>query len=86
MDADCVSFQKYHHPIRICVDCFSSSFGCKALYVRVVRHKGSQLSLIDLPGVTHNADQMRNIHEAQSLAFGVFIEVCYNGNGCLSSN
>eukprot|EP00438_Fugacium_kawagutii_P005343 Skav210317 [mRNA] locus=scaffold475:270290:277484:- [translate_table: standard] len=34
-----------------------------ALYVRVVRSEGPQLSLIDLPGVTHNADQMQNIHE-----------------------
>ena len=37
---------------------------CQALYVRVVRQDGPQLSLIDLPGVTHNADQMQNIHEA----------------------
>lgn len=38
----------------------------QALYVRVVRKEGPQLSLIDLPGVTHNADQMQNIHEAGS--------------------
>ena len=30
----------------------------------MVRKEGPQLSLIDLPGVTHNADQMQNIHEA----------------------
>eukprot|EP00438_Fugacium_kawagutii_P031025 Skav201411 [mRNA] locus=scaffold83:75572:77704:+ [translate_table: standard] len=35
----------------------------KAIYIRVVRSEGPQLSLIDLPGVTHNADQMENIHE-----------------------
>ncbi|CAE8582582.1 unnamed protein product [Polarella glacialis] len=35
----------------------------KALYVRVVRKDGPQLSLIDLPGVTHNADKMADIHE-----------------------
>lgn len=41
-------------------DTFISS---QALYVRVVRRSGPQFSLIDLPGVTHNADQMANIHE-----------------------
>ena len=35
----------------------------EALYVRVVRRDGPQLSLIDLPGVTHNAEKMSNIHE-----------------------
>ncbi|CAJ1349979.1 unnamed protein product [Effrenium voratum] len=35
----------------------------KALFVRVVRPSGPQLSLIDLPGVTHNAEKMKDIHE-----------------------
>ena len=30
----------------------------------MVRREGPQLSLIDLPGVNHNADRMENIHEA----------------------
>ena len=41
----------------------------EALYVRVVRKEGPQLSLIDLPGVTHNADQMHDIHEARHTHF-----------------
>ena len=32
--------------------------------MRVVRQEGPQLSLIDLPGVTHNAKKMKNIHAA----------------------
>lgn len=35
----------------------------KAMFIRVIRPSGPQLSLIDLPGVTHNADKMANIHE-----------------------
>ena len=30
----------------------------------MVRKEGPQLSLIDLPGVTHNSDEMKDIHEA----------------------
>lgn len=41
-------------------ECFISR---RPLYIRVVRSEGPQLSLIDLPGVTHNAVQMVNIHE-----------------------
>ncbi|CAK9097538.1 Dynamin-related protein 4C [Durusdinium trenchii] len=54
--------------------CLVESQDIKALYVRVVRHKGSQLSLIDLPGVTHNADQMRNIHEVTAGLVEKYIE------------
>ena len=36
---------------------------CQALYIRVVRREGPQLSLIDLPGVTHNDQEMHDIHE-----------------------
>jgi len=35
----------------------------KPLYVKVVRNSGPQLSLIDLPGVTHNSSEMENIHD-----------------------
>ena len=35
----------------------------------MVRKEGPQLSLIDLPGVTHNADQMSNIHEVHADQF-----------------
>ena len=47
-----------------CESCALQLLCLQALYVRVVRKEGPQLSLIDLPGVTHNADQMQNIHEA----------------------
>eukprot|EP00929_Paragymnodinium_shiwhaense_P016844 TRINITY_DN12549_c0_g2_i1.p1 TRINITY_DN12549_c0_g2~~TRINITY_DN12549_c0_g2_i1.p1 ORF type:complete len:952 (+),score=257.98 TRINITY_DN12549_c0_g2_i1:349-2856(+) len=33
------------------------------IYVKVTRQHGPQLSLIDLPGITHNSDQMPDIHE-----------------------
>ena len=36
----------------------------QAMYIRVVRREGPQLSLIDLPGITHNASKMNNIYEA----------------------
>ncbi|CAE7638786.1 shi [Symbiodinium pilosum] len=35
----------------------------EAMYVQVVRGEGPQLSLIDLPGITHNATKMADIHE-----------------------
>jgi GTP-binding protein EngB required for normal cell division len=35
----------------------------KPIHVRVVSQSGPQLSLIDLPGVTHNSGQMANIHD-----------------------
>ena len=34
------------------------------MYIRVVRREGPQLSLIDLPGITHNASKMKDIYEA----------------------
>lgn len=36
------------------------------MYIRVVRREGPQLSLIDLPGITHNSSKMTKIHEAGS--------------------
>eukprot|EP00403_Amphidinium_massartii_P031623 CAMPEP_0178447154 /NCGR_PEP_ID=MMETSP0689_2-20121128/41223_1 /TAXON_ID=160604 /ORGANISM="Amphidinium massartii, Strain CS-259" /LENGTH=668 /DNA_ID=CAMNT_0020072101 /DNA_START=50 /DNA_END=2056 /DNA_ORIENTATION=- len=35
----------------------------RPIYVKVIRGAGPQLSLIDLPGVTHNSQQMEDIHE-----------------------
>ena len=41
-------------------DAFISS---DPIFIKVVRSEGPQLSLIDLPGMTHNSDKMENIHE-----------------------
>ncbi|CAE7200315.1 DRP4C [Symbiodinium microadriaticum] len=46
----------------------------EALYIRVVRRDGLQLSLIDLPGVTHNAEKMSNIHEVTVSLVKEYIE------------
>jgi len=46
----------------------------QALYIRVVRRDGPQLSLIDLPGVTHNAEKMSNIHEVTVSLVKEYIE------------
>lgn len=35
----------------------------QAMYISVVRREGPQLSLIDLPGITHNSSKMTKIHE-----------------------
>lgn len=46
----------------------------QALCIRVVRRDGPQLSLIDLPGVTHNAEKMSNIHEVTVSLVKEYIE------------
>ena len=40
----------------------------------MVRKEGPQLSLIDLPGVTHNSDEMKDIHEAGNYFDGKLTE------------
>ncbi|CAE6914669.1 DRP4C [Symbiodinium sp. CCMP2592] len=45
---------------------FSEAEKCtlqQAIYVRVTRAEGPQMSLIDLPGITHNSTKMANIHQ-----------------------
>lgn len=52
-------------------DCFISR---QPLYIRVIRSEGPQLSLIDLPGVTHNASQMKDIHEVTTCLVEEYIK------------